>query len=97
MGQGKACANERVVIEIIVALGEIILDELAQCLRRRVLNHISEDTDEVRDQYSVSLILKKIAPASPGHLRPIAVLPCLLNLFFAARTFLISPSVTLLS
>ena len=62
MGQGKACANDRDVIEMIVALNEMVLDELAQCFRLRALDHISEDTDEVWDEHSVALILKEFSP-----------------------------------
>ena len=33
MGKGKMCANDRVAVEIVIALNELVLDELAQCFR----------------------------------------------------------------
>ena len=97
MGKGKMSANDRVAIEMIIALDEMVLDELAQCFRLRALNHESEDTDKVWDEYGVTLIMKKVAPTSPSDLRPIAVLPCLSKLFFATWTYIITPTVTPLS
>jgi hypothetical protein len=93
-GKGKMSANDRVAIEMVIALDELVLSELAQCFRLRALNHESEDADDVWDAYGVTLILKKLAPTSPSDLRPIAILPCLSKLFFATWTFLISPTVT---
>ena len=83
----KACANDRVAIEMILALDELVLDELAQCFRLRALNHSSEDTDTVWADYRVTLIMKKVALTPPGDLRPIAILPYLAKLFFATWTF----------
>ena len=42
-----------------------MLYELAQCFRLRALNHASEDSDTVWDEYGVALILKKVAPYIP--------------------------------
>ena len=56
-GKGKACAKDRVSIEMILALDELVLDELVQCFRLRALNHSSEDTDTVWDDYGVTLIM----------------------------------------
>ena len=94
MGKGKMCANDRVAVEMVIALGEFVLDELAQCFRLRALNHASEDSDTVWDEYGVILILKKVAPTSPGDLRLIEVLPCLSKIFFAAWVYLMTPTVT---
>ena len=49
----------------------------------RVLSHKSEDNATAWSDYSVCLIMKKLAPRSPGHLRPIAILPVLSKLYFA--------------
>ena len=47
MDEGKMCANDRVVIEMIIALDEMVLNETAQCFRLKALNHASEDSDAV--------------------------------------------------
>ena len=91
LGKGKMSANDRIAIEMVIALDELVLDELAQCFRLRALNHESEDTDGVWDEYGVTLILKKVAPTSLSDLRPIAIILCLSKLFFATWTFIISP------
>lgn len=53
------CTNDRVAIEMVIALDELVLDELAQCFRLRALNHASEDSDTVWDEYGVTQILRR--------------------------------------
>ena len=43
---------------MILALNKLALDELTQCFTRRAINHSSEDTDTVWDDYGVALIMK---------------------------------------
>ena len=71
-----------------MALDEIVLDELAQCFRLRSLNHASEDDDTVWDEYSVTLIMKKVVPTSPGYRRSIAILHCFFHTFLRGLALL---------
>ena len=68
--RGKVGAGDRIVIEMIRELGEVILQELAEVFKVRVLNHASQDNEEAWDFHQVSLILKA-APRCPSLLRPI--------------------------
>ena len=54
MGKSTMCANDQIAAEMIIALDEMVLNELAQCFRLRPLSHDSEDCDTVWDEYVAS-------------------------------------------
>jgi hypothetical protein len=83
MGNGKAGSHDGVVAEMIAQLDELILDELAEVFRLRILNHASEDLEPAWDIHKVSLILKKVAPKSPSKLRPISIRPVIFKMYSA--------------
>ena len=68
--KGKASSGDRIVIEMIKELDEVILQELAGIFKLRVLNHASEDDEEAWDFHQASLILKKVAPRCSSLVRP---------------------------
>ena len=91
LGSGKSCSEDLVVGEMLQCLDEDTYDEIAQSFRMRILNHVSEDDDDVWDSHDVSLILKKVAPTSPGMLRHIALVSCLYKLFCLCQQLLLGP------
>ena len=68
MGKNKMCANDRAAAEMVIAFDELVLDELAQCFRLRALDHASEDSDTVWDEYGVTVFMKKVTPYIPRRL-----------------------------
>jgi hypothetical protein len=93
MSKGKTGAADLLVMEMILELDEIVLDELAEMFILRTLNHESEDNESAWDTYTVSLIMKKIAPRAPGMLRPISILPVLSKLYFAVLLHIVKDAV----
>lgn len=55
MGKGKAVSHDGAVAEMVAELDELILDELAEVFRLRVLNHASEDLKPAWEIHKVSL------------------------------------------
>ena len=93
MGKGKTCSDDRVVMEMLQDLDELVLDELAEIFKLRALNHVSGYSDRVWDEYLVCLIGKKVAPRAPSQMRPIAILACISKLFFAVLLHIIGDTV----
>ena len=90
MGKGRTCAGDRIVVEMLAELDEMVLDELAELFRLHALNHHSEDSEEVWDEYQVCLTLKKVAPLAPSMLPHIVILSVLAKLYSATLYHLVS-------
>eukprot|EP00973_Karenia_brevis_P014522 1981641-Karenia_brevis.AAC.1 len=58
-------------------LDDDVLDELAKACVLRLLNHSSEDDDDVWDEQVLTLIMKRPNAKHITDFRPIAILPVL--------------------
>ena len=81
MADGKTCAEDHIVAEMLKSLPEETADTLAELFVLRLLNHVSEDAEEAWDIYMVPLIAKVPGANQVSQFRPIAVLPVLQKLF----------------
>ncbi len=83
LASGKTCSKfDMVVAEMLSDLPDELLDLLADVYRYRIMNHHSEDDDELFDQHEATLIAKFFGAVRVKDYRPIAVLSVFLKLYF---------------
>ena len=66
----RTSADDGIVIEMILACNEHVLEILAQMFRLRILNHESEDGENVWNEHIVNLIGKKNSSTCPKTCGP---------------------------
>lgn len=82
LASGKTCSKQDMVVaEMLVDLPEDVCDILAGIFELRLLNHVSEDSEVIWDEYEVSLIAKKYGAVRVQDFRPIAVWSVFLKMY----------------
>eukprot|EP00973_Karenia_brevis_P022841 3142199-Karenia_brevis.AAC.1 len=81
MSNGKTCASDLLVVEMLKELDADLLEVLASVFRSRLLNNQASSNDESWDQHLVRLLKKKDFKNRVHQFRPITVLPVLYKVY----------------
>ena len=81
LGSCKTCADDHIVAEMLFQLGDDVIEELARAFIFRIINHETEDTDNVWATQSLNLIKKSAHAITIEEFRPIAIIAVLQKLY----------------
>ena len=72
---GKTCARDNVVTEMLTLLDEDFFEHLAGAFRLKLLNHRTDEQDQAWTELEITCILKRgKPPIAPSKLRPIIII-----------------------
>ncbi len=78
---GKSGGEDLIVIEMMTALDEELLEYLARAFQFRLIYHYSEDGDDCWTHHFVTLVRKVIGAKSVSQFRPIALLAAIYKIY----------------
>ena len=75
-----SCAGDQIVIEMLTELDADIWETIASCLQFRLINHWTEETEELWKALQITIVKKKNGKLTMRRFRPFAMLPTIYRL-----------------